>query len=437
MDTWAMILAAGQGLRLCEATGGVAKQFLEWRGAPLYWASARLFGRCARVRGLVFVFPAERLAAEQERLLALGVADLGLPWLATAGGPERRDSVRLGLEALLEARRHDPAAACDAVLVHDAARPFASPALVNRVMDALGNCAGVVPGVGVTDTIKETDLPEDGTDVRSVLRTPARDRLRAAQTPQGFRLDVLVAAHALARRENWSVTDDASLLERCGHRVGVVEGEPANRKITSAEDLIMLNERARPVLLPRTGWGYDVHRFARPEEESGVAGSQGRQPARPLRLGGVDIPGAPGVLAHSDGDVLLHALTDAVLGCCGGGDIGQRFPDSDPALSGCDSAVFVDAALTLARDAGVRIVWADLTIIAQIPRIAPHREAIRRNVARLLGLDPGAVNLKATTEEGLGFTGEKRGIKAVVVVSAVSESGGEALSGAGDLTCGC
>ena len=438
MDIWAMILAAGQGLRLCEATGGVAKQFLEWRGAPLYWASARLFARCARVRGLVFVFPAERLAAEQERLLALGVADLGLPWLATAGGPERRDSVRLGLETLLEARRrHDPVTACDAVLVHDAARPFATPALVNRVMDALGSHAGVVPGVCVTDTIKEPGLPEDGTDGRPVLRTPARDCLRAAQTPQGFHLDALVAAHALARRENWIVTDDASLLERCGHRVGVVEGEPANRKITSAEDLTMLNERTRSALLPRTGWGYDVHRFASPEDESGLAGSRGRQPARPLRLGGVDIPGAPEVLAHSDGDVLLHALTDAVLGCAGGGDIGQRFPDSDPALSGCDSAVFADAALTLARDAGVRIVWADLTIIAQIPKIAPHREAIRRNVARLLGLDPGAVNLKATTEEGLGFTGEKRGIKAVAVVSAVIESGEDGPSGAGDLTCGC
>lgn len=420
MEIWALILAAGQGLRLCAATGGVAKQFLEWRGAPLYWASARLFARCARVRGLVFVFPEERLAQERERLSALGVADLGLPWLATAGGPERRDSVRLGLEAL---QGHAPAGACDAVLVHDAARPFATPALVNRVMDALGSYAGVVPGIPVADTIKETAAAMSG--ARPVLRTPARDCLRAAQTPQGFRLDALVEAHALARRERWTVTDDASLLELCGHSVGVVEGEPANRKITSPEDLPMLRDEARS--LPRTGWGYDVHRFAPRQDEEGAPEPRGgRQPARPLRLGGVLIPGAPEVLAHSDGDVLLHALADAVLGCAGGGDVGQLFPDTDPALSGCDSALIVDEALRLAGEAGVRLVWADLTVIAQVPRVAPHRDAIRRNVARLLGLDPGAVNLKATTEEGLGFTGEKRGIKAVAVVSAVCAQGGSA-----------
>lgn len=433
MDIWALILAAGQGLRLCEATGGVAKQFLEWRGAPLYWASARLFTRCARVRGLVFVFPEERLALERERLSALGVAELGLPWLATAGGPERRDSVRLGLDALRETLRGH--GACDAVLVHDAARPFATPALVNRVMDALGSYAGVVPGIPVTDTIKETDAAVSG--ARPVVRTPARDCLRAAQTPQGFRLDVLTAAHALAQREQWTVTDDASLLERCGHSVGVVEGEPANRKITSPEDLPMLRDEA--LSLPRTGWGYDVHRFAPcQDEEDATAPRGGRQPARPLRLGGVAIPGAPEVLAHSDGDVLLHALADAILGCAGKGDIGQRFPDTDPALSGCDSAIIVDEALRLAGEAGVRLVWADLTVITQVPKVAPHRDAIRRNVARLLGLEPGAVNLKATTEEGLGFTGEKRGIKAVAVVSALCAPGGAGRApGAEGAPCGC
>lgn len=395
---WTILLAAGQGTRLSASTSGLAKQFLEWKGAPLYWESARVFARCARMRGLVFVFPEASLETERERVERLMRAcPLGLPWKAVAGGSLRQDSVRQGLAALPES--------CGRVLVHDAARPFASPALVNRVLDGLGErgeegAAACIPGIPVVDTVKVVDAGV-------VVSTPDRRRLVAVQTPQGFGLDRLRAAHERAEREGWVVTDDAALLELCGERVRVVDGEPGNIKITMPEDLPMLRDTVRKT--PCVGYGYDVHKYA--------DGKEAKQPARPMRLGGVAIPDAPEVLAHSDGDVLLHALMDALLGCTGGGDIGTFFPDSDPAFDNISSVVLLDTVLDELRKAGIVLSHVDMTIIAQIPKIGPYRETIRKNVARLLGLEPGAVNVKATTEEGLGFTGERLGIKAVAVVT--------------------
>ena len=239
-----------------------------------------------------------------------------------------------------------------------------------------------------------------------VVATPDRKHLRAVQTPQGFSLAFLRAAHQRAEQEGWVVTDDASLLELCGHAVHVAEGEVGNKKITTFEDLEML--RTVGERIPCVGYGYDVHKYA--------GGSEAKQPARPMRLGGVPIVGSPDVLAHSDGDVLLHALMDALLGCIGAGDIGTFFPDSDPVFDNANSAVLLDTVLEHVHKANVQITHVDLTVIAQVPKVSPYREAIRRNVARLLGLDMGAVNVKATTEEGLGFTGERLGIKAVAVV---------------------
>ena len=395
---WTVLLAAGQGTRLAESTGGLAKQFLEWKGAPLYWESARVFARCARMRGLIFVFPEACLEAERARVERLTRAcPLGLPWKAVAGGALRQDSVRQGLAVVPEP--------CKTVLVHDAARPFASPALVNRILDGLregteSGAAACIPGVPVVDTVK---VVEAG----FVVSTPDRRQLVAVQTPQGFRLDRLRVAHERAEREGWLVTDDAGLLELCGERVLVVEGEPENRKITTSEDLAMLQDMARKT--PCVGYGYDVHKYA--------DGKEAKQPARPMRLGGILIPDAPEVLAHSDGDVLLHALMDALLGCTGGGDIGTFFPDSDPSFDNASSAVLLDTVLEQLRRAEAALTHVDMTVIAQIPKVGPHRETIRKNVARLLGLDLDAVNVKATTEEGLGFTGERLGIKAVVVVA--------------------
>ncbi|MEG1610602.1 MAG: 2-C-methyl-D-erythritol 4-phosphate cytidylyltransferase [Bilophila sp.] len=386
---WTVILAGGSGSRLANATGGLPKQFLDWRGAPLYWQSALLFARCA-VDGLVFVFPAECVDAEQARITALMQhIDVKLPWKAVGGGALRQDSVRKGLAALPDT--------CTQVLIHDAARPFASSALVNRVLERLHKAPGVVPGVPVTDTIKTV---QQGV----VTATPDRNTLVAVQTPQGFDLTVLLQAHAVAERESWTVTDDASVLERCGYPVCVVEGELENRKITTPKDLEMLDTIDERV--PCVGYGYDVHRYAQEPAAN----------ARPMRLGNVLIPESPAVLAHSDGDVLLHALMDALLGCVGAGDIGQHFPDTDPAYENSSSAMLLENVLALVRPT-MRITHVDLTIIAQIPKINPHREKIRTSVAALLGLETTAVNLKATTEEGLGFTGEGLGIKAVAVVT--------------------
>lgn len=367
------------------------KQFLLWKGVPLFWHSVRVLARIPAMRGLVLVFPEAEMAEASDLVQELSGADaLGLPIRVVPGGPLRQDSVRLGLYELPRE--------CMVVLVHDAARPFLSAALAARLLAAVdGQTAGAVPGLLVTDTIKQVDGD-------AVQTTIPRETLRAVQTPQVFARDVLEEAHRRCVEEGWSVTDDASLLERLGKTVRVVPGEPGNVKITTPEDLEFLKEPAfMDSRMPCVGLGYDVHRFG---------------PGRPLKLGGVFFPGGLEVIAHSDGDVLLHALADAILGCLGKGDIGELFPDTDPRLEGIDSGILVAETLELARQSGVCITHVDLNIVTQIPKIAPRREEIRRNVARLLQLDYGQVNVKAGTEEGLGFTGAKQGIKAMAVVTA-------------------
>lgn len=396
---WSILLAAGSGSRLAAATGNIPKQFLPYRDAPLYWQSALHMRAVARIAGLIFVFPEDRLTEEEAVLRRLDAQHaLGLPWRIAPGGPRRQDSVNNALEKL--------GPACAAVLVHDTARPFASPELITRICEALdAGAEGVIPGVPVTDTIKIVHC-------RHVAETPDRDSLVAVQTPQGFRCATLRRAHERARNEQWNVTDDAALLERCGVPVAVVPGEPANIKITHPEDLRMLHD-IPSAPLPCTGFGYDVHRYG---------------PGRPMKLGGVPIPGGPEVQAHSDGDVLLHALMDALLGCSGAGDIGLLFPDTSAAFDNADSAVLLDEVLRLSRGTGVTLVHADLTVIAQAPKIAPHRDLIRRNISRLLGLPPERVNIKATTEEGLGFTGAREGIKAVAVVTGLRSAAAQTSS---------
>lgn len=392
-ECWGVVLAAGQGSRMAQATGGEAKQFLPYRGAPLWWHPARAMAASPLVHGLVFVFPAGRLDAAEAQALALNAKEsLGVPLRFAEGGERRQDSVRHALDVLPES--------CESVLIHDGARPFLRTALVTKVAAALreGGISGVIPGVPVTDTVKETDASG------LVARTPERETLRAVQTPQAFMLSQLREAHARADAEGWSVTDDASLLERCHLPVLVVDGDRDNVKITNPQDLALLSEQ-KP-LLPCCGYGYDVHAYG---------GN------RPLTLGGVEIGGEFLILAHSDGDVLLHALMDAVLGCFAGGDIGRLFPDSDPAFDNVSSVVLLDRVMTLAAEANVRLVHVDLTVVAQKPKLAPKADAIRRNVARLLDLPLDHVAFKATTEEKLGFTGELRGIKAVALVTALRQ----------------
>lgn len=391
MKCWSIILAAGSGSRLASAAGGTKKQFIQWNGAPLFWHSAITFSRVARTQGLIFVFPIDDLEEANRQLKELdSFRCLGLPWIAVAGGARRQDSVFNGLTAL--------PADCDTVLVHDAARPFMTPTLVNRLLDTLENGAqGVIPAIAVTDTIKIVDA-------EIVCETPDRAKLRAVQTPQGFVRRVLQDAHQTCQAENWQVTDDASVLEQAGIAVSTVEGEPANIKITHPEDLTMLKAPSEKPMVPVVGWGYDVHRYG--------AG-------RPMKLGGVPIAGGPEVVAHSDGDVLLHALTDALLGCIGGGDIGEHFPDTSAEFDNISSGILLNEILEKVTQAGVIVTNVDLTVIAQIPRLAPWKDQIKKNICRLLRLDPIQVNVKATTEEKLGFTGEKKGIKAVATVTAL------------------
>lgn len=395
MSLWAIVLAAGSGSRLAAAGIAMRKQFLEFDGAPLFWRSLRTLSRLPELAGLVAVFPPEEFGAANASLKDLLAREhLGLPCLTARGGARRQDSVASGLTAL-------PREAT-AVLVHDAARPFLTPDLAARLADALAAGAkAVIPGLLVADTIKEVD--PDGI----VTATPERARLRAVQTPQGFDLALLRSAHARAAESGWDVTDDAMLVERLGEPVLVIAGEPGNVKITNPEDLRLLAQGAAPMSapVPVTGFGYDVHKYG---------------PGRPFVLGTVPIQGAPEVVAHSDGDVLLHALMDAILGCLCEGDIGRLFPDTDAAFENASSAILLDEVMELARRKGFRLVHADLTVIAQVPKVNPHRERIREAVSRLLDLPPERVNVKATTEEGLGFTGEKKGIKCVAVVTALA-----------------
>lgn len=386
---WTIILAAGQGTRLARETGGTRKQFLPFAGRPLYWRSVMTMARVPSLAGVVLVFPDLELADRTRELDDLkNLEDPGIPILSVTGGNRRQDSVRLGLSAL--------PANCDRVLIHDSARPFFSAALVRALLDGMTvGIDGVIPATPVTDTIKEVlgDV---------VLNTPDRARLRAVQTPQLFPVAILRQVHAQALAENWDVTDDSSMVERAGKMVRIVPGETANIKITNPQDLSMLAPPASEPL-PCTGFGYDVHAYG---------GN------RPMVLGGMPIAGAPMVKAHSDGDVLLHALCDAILGCLGMGDIGEHFPDNDASFDNISSAILLSEVLAKAKALGLSITHVDLTIIAQIPKLSPHKAAIRSNVARLLELDDHQVGLKATTEEHLGFTGRKEGIKAVAVVTA-------------------
>lgn len=394
-EIWAIILAAGRGERLRRSAGGLSKQFLPYKGAPLFWNSAVNLSRVPRLDGLVFVFPPECLAESAGMVEELNArSPLGLPHVCAAGGEERQDSVKNALQALPPA--------CARVLVHDSARPLASPDLSARLLDALeAGHKGVIPGLELSDTVKRVD------ERCMVEETPARKKLRLVQTPQAFEREALEQAYALGQKLGLRVTDDAALLEAANIPVLLIPGEARNIKITGPEDLAMLQDCAqnKKSPLPCNGLGYDVHRYGG---------------GRPLRLGGVLIENAGlTVTAHSDGDVLLHALMDALLGCASAGDIGEHFPDADPRFDGASSSVLLSEVLELVRSLGIVLTHVDLTVVAQVPKISPYRKEITKNIANLLHLSERQVNLKASTEEGLGFTGAREGIKAVALVTAL------------------
>jgi 2-C-methyl-D-erythritol 4-phosphate cytidylyltransferase/2-C-methyl-D-erythritol 2,4-cyclodiphosphate synthase len=304
------------------------------------------------------------------------------------GGGTRQESVRLGLEALA-------GAAPSLVLIHDAARPFVGRDVICRVIDALSRHAGAIAAEPVTDTLKRAS--SSGTIAGTVDRTG----LWRAQTPQGFRFAPILAAHRRAASEGRAdFTDDASLAEWAGLEVALVQGSSRNMKITHAEDLAMAERLISDAgaLEPRVGTGFDVHRFA---------------PGDHVWLGGVRIAHTLGLEGHSDADVALHALTDALLGAIGDGDIGAHFPPSDPKWRGAASRIFVEDAVARVAARGGRISNVDLTLLCEAPRIGPHRDAMRESISRMLGIDASRVGVKATTTEGLGFTGRGEGLAAM------------------------
>lgn len=332
---------------------------------------------------------------EDMPVMASELAQNGLDVPMVSGGATRQESVWRGLQAL--------SGQCGGVLVHDGARCLVTADVIQRCMVSVEKCGTGVATVPVTDTIKTVS------DANIALDTPNRASLRAVQTPQGFKVDLLRRAHEQAQRDGFLGTDDASLVERLGVPVQLTEGSRRNIKLTTPEDLLMAEaffaEQALPAL--RVGQGYDVHRLVE---------------GRPLILCGVSIPHTLGLLGHSDADVALHALMDAMLGAMALGDIGKHFPDTDEAYRGISSMLLLRHVVALLKAHHARVTNCDVTIVAQKPKLLPYIPQMRQNVADALELPLARVNIKATTTEKLGFEGEEKGISAQAVCM-VQENG--------------
>ena len=372
----AVIVAAGSGSR---AGGQQPKQWRALHGRPVARWSAEALLATGAERVVVVIRPDEEEAAE----LALA----GLPRIERVhGGAERVDSVRAGLAAAA-------VGAPEAVLVHDAARPFVNPAHVAALLAALEDADGALPALPVSDTMKRLE--------GAGARTVSRDGLWRAQTPQAFRLEPLRAAYA-AWPEAEPPTDDAAVVERAGGRIVLTPGDPMLLKLTYPEDFPMAERLAGAARITRTGLGLDAHRFG---------------PGDRLWLCGVEIAHDAGLVGHSDADAGLHALTDALLGAIGEGDIGDHFPPSDPRWKGASSDRFLAHALGLVQARGGRVVNIDVTLVCERPKIKPHRDAMRARLAELLELPLERVSVKATTMEGMGFTGREEGLAAQAVAT--------------------
>jgi 2-C-methyl-D-erythritol 4-phosphate cytidylyltransferase/2-C-methyl-D-erythritol 2,4-cyclodiphosphate synthase len=381
----AVIVAAGAGLR---AGGEVPKQYRLLAGKPVLRRTVAAFlGHPGIARVQVVI------GEGHEALYEAAVDGLGLP-PPVIGGATRQASVRRGLEALAP----DPPRL---VLIHDAARPFVAHETISHVIACLDRHQAVIPALPVADTLKRAAA-------NIVLGTAERAGLWAAQTPQGFHYATICQAHRLAGdAAGIEFTDDAAIAEWAGLEVAIVPGTPDNRKITTADDLKeaekrMLMEEAFALSDIRVGHGFDVHAFAAGDHVS---------------LCGVKIPHSHGLSGHSDADVALHALTDAVLGTLGEGDIGVHFPPSDPRWKGADSAIFVARAMALLAARGGILAHVDITVVAEAPRIAPHVRAMRARLGDLLKLDGERIAIKATTNEKMGFIGRREGMAAYALAT--------------------
>lgn len=373
----ALIVAAGQG----ERSGlGTPKQYSLVAGQPMVRRSATSFLNYPNVSKLWIV-----IGIGQERQLDQALAGLS-DYEVVIGGATRRDSVRNGLAAIAAA------GGAKDILIHDAARPFLSHAVIDRLLISLEKNAAAIP---VLPTIDTTIKVSDG----YAGSTLDRGKLWRVQTPQAFDFEKLVHAHSQWPIEN-DATDDAQIFKAAGYPIAIVEGDEALKKYTTASDFVETSEKN--MMQIRTGMGFDVHQLATGED---------------LWLGGVKIDHHKGLAGHSDADVLLHALTDALLGAAGAGDIGDHFPPSDQQWRGASSDKFVEFAALVIKEKGGHINNVDMTVICEAPKIKPHRETIRQNVAKMLDVSVSQVSVKATTTERLGFTGRGEGIAAQAVAT--------------------
>ncbi len=373
----ALVVAGGRGERF---GGAVPKQYRRLGGRPLIRHSLEAFRRHPGVGAVrAVIHPDDRLLYDEavEGLELLGPCH---------GGKERQDSVRLGLESL-------SAIAPERVLIHDAARPFIDQATIGRVIAALDEAPAAIAAVPVSDTLKR------GSDGR-VLGTLERSGLWRAQTPQGFRFAAILGAHRAAAGE--ALTDDAAVAERAGLAVKLVPASEENFKVTTEEDFRRAERLFASVSEQRVATGFDVHRFG---------------PGDKVMLCGLAVPHSQGLVGHSDADVGLHALTDALLGTISAGDIGSHFPPSDPQWKGAPSARFLSHAAALLAARGAAIVNVDVTIICERPKIGPHRAAMAARLAEILGIAVERVSVKATTTDRLGFTGRGEGISAQAIAT--------------------
>lgn len=426
----AIIVAAGSARRM----GGIDKQYAELAGMPVLARSVAAFENDPYVDDIIIVVR----GGDEKRCRCDIIEKFGFSHVVAviAGGAERQDSVRAALEVVMGAASvcmgeipdgsggSLPAAACigefpdgsggrndgrtGLVLVHDGARPLVSRHVIDAVIEGCAACGAAIPAIPVKDTIKQVTASEHNAGRLTVSSTPERSSLRAVQTPQGFDAALLKRAYDTCGPDT-SVTDDASLVESLGEHVYIVEGDEMNIKITTPSDLgraeQLLNDAASlTTCAPRTGMGYDVHAFAE---------------NRKLILGGVDIPHERGLLGHSDADVLIHAVMDALLGAAALGDIGRHFPDTDPAYKGISSLLLLGHVADLLHSRGWNIINIDATVIAQRPKIAPHIPQMKKNIAEVLKISESQINIKGTTTERLGFTGREEGIASQAVASII------------------
>lgn len=389
-----LIVAAGVGAR---AGGDKPKQYQELGGLSVLRRTLDAFMDALPETPIWVAIHAEHVAVFED--VCGDMLEAGLV-RATFGGESRAESVQRGLQAISDAGDN-----ITWVMVHDAARPFVSESLLLRLLDSAveQGDAMVIPSLAVVDTVKAVEGER-------VLHTVARESLRLVQTPQVARLTTLLHAHntLAARGELGNCTDDASVMSACGYPVRTIDGEPQNRKITMPEDFADALTQLSVAYAPRVGMGYDVHQFE-PHDAATPLGEQ------VIMLGGVAIPFERKLKGHSDADVVLHALVDALLGAIGAGDIGQHFPPSDARWKNANSAMFVEEAVRLMEERGGRLENVDVTYIGEAPKVGKYREAMQARMADLLGVSPQRVNVKATTTEKLGFTGREEGAAANAV----------------------